>query len=656
VLEHHQEELQSPSLHSSESLASSRAHWRYPSSKEFQKMSHHEETSKAFVLEIHGIESVHLDKRSWGRPARRKLPMFRIDAEIKIVIMEHTTKDTCKELPPSKVTMIGTRSENGKKVSFAMPKITIKLEELLRVRGSWRKDTPKDWDLQISIYLQHNNDAEEFFRHMLPSDSSSLTDPPTRLRMTWRNIQECPEGVEVCPLATKMAFDDTDEQLDFGLATRMYWTSSRAESILASHNQQLNRSSSQAFQYPTPPPQPSATKSMDYELTFVYADKTVTRFGLKCPFDPCSKRKFDELDALRMHLEAWHDLFKHKLKKQQVVSGVEYWTFECETAEHRADHQRASNTAPDPRDIQIEAPAKPFNQKKFLDEGNEDFQKTARREKSGKVGARVLPPRAAILPKHPEEVRERTHPERKTYRVPKAPPDVSFFRSISKRPLQEGEYISESDDEVEMDWVQQKKDAQMDADQNISEASKRFLRIFDPYMREERITDDYHVGDALIRFVRTQAALWEEEIVREFKTKVTELLEDRLISKDVHAACFRIADEHVLPVRRSEGGRARVPLSAALDKLNGSPQARRVDKGEGKSKGRAQMTETGQITPQTADSDGDVEMRDAAESARATDAPPFDLCLCGEQVSLSRSRPFVVCESVVSLGQILKPS
>ena len=650
ALEIHRQELQSP-VQPSKTSTFSRAHWRYLSSKELQKMSQHEE-AKAFVLEIQGIEPLKLDKSSWGRPARRKLPLFRLDVDIQITIVEHSTGFECKKLPSAQVTMIGTHSENGKKVSLAMSRSTVKLEDLLRVPQSRRKEEPKDWDLLISIYLQDNNDAKEFFEHVASPDSPLLTDPPTRLRTTWRNILDCPEGVKVHPLSTSRNSSSTDGQLDFGLATRMFWTSTKASSILAGHNQQLNDSSSQAFQYPTPPPQPLASNGMDYELTFVYADNEIKRHGLKCPYDPCSKRNFAQLDDLYMHLETWHDLFKHTLKREQVADGVEHWVFECEVAEHRADQQRASNTAPDPRDITLIAPKRPFNQKKYLSEGNDDFQKTARREGKGKIGTRVPPaPRAAIPPRQPGEVQDRTLPRRRTYRVPKAPPNVTFFRSISKRPLQEGEYISESDDEVEMSWVQQKKDAQMAADPSIPEASKNFLRVFDPYMREERLQDDYHVGDALIRFVRAKATLlWEDKTVSEFKVKVTKLLEDNIISKDIHIACIAIVDEHT-PAARPEGGQIRAPLSAALDRLNGSPRPgrhKRIDKG----KGRAKMSETGQITPQTADSDGDVEMRDsaAAESVQSAGTPPFDQCLCGDYAALSRGRALVACESVVSLA------
>jgi hypothetical protein len=605
-------------------------------------MSEHVENNRAFVLEIQGIEPVKSRRKSWGRPAVKRAPLFRQNVDVQITIVDHSTGHEVKKLPSTQVPMVSTHTENGKKVSLAMPTCTVKLEDLLRVpRSSWRKEPPKDWDLLVSIYLEDTSHAREFYEHMAPSDSRLLADPPSRLRTTWHNIRDCPKGVSVQPLSSD------DVQLKLGLAVKMSWTSATAESILAGHNRQINK-----FQYSSPPLQSSGEKK--YELTLIYPgppEKRLTRYDLRCPHDNCSGRSgFALPDDLFMHMSDWHVLLKYTPKKQKVLDGVEYWTIEIETADHKAEQQRASNAAPDPRDIQIIAPSKPFNQRKYLAEGNDEFRKTARREKKNTSASRAVQaaPKATISPRHPNDVQDRTHPELRTYQVPKAPPDVTFFRSISKRPLQEGEYISESDDEVEMEWIQLKKEAQLDTDQNIPEPSKRLVRIFDRHMSDERLADDYHVGDALVRFVRTKSLLlWEDATaVDEFKAKIDELLQDNIISNDVHSACIRLVDEQNPATTSTQ---ARVPLSAALNTLNESSP--RKKKGKGKGKARV-LSETGQITPQTADGDGDIEMRDATVAPlESTDKPASHLnrCLCGEHALTSRNRPFVVCESVVSI-------
>lgn len=66
--------------------------------------------------------------------------------------------------------------------------------------------------------------------------------------------------------------------------------------------------------------------------------------------------------------------------KSSTVDGVETWQFTSEVSDYHADYKRASNAAPDPREIQMLAPSVPFNQKKYLDESNDDFQKEARLE------------------------------------------------------------------------------------------------------------------------------------------------------------------------------------------------------------------------------------------------------------------------------------
>jgi hypothetical protein len=70
------------------------------------------------------------------------------------------------------------------------------------------------------------------------------------------------------------------------------------------------------------------------------------------------------------------------------------------------------------------------------------------------------------------------------------------------------------------------------------------------------------------------------------------------------------------------------------------------------------VTDTGHLTPITADSDGDLETREAILSTDIfrthhgkQDMPiPYDLCLCGADAQASdRNSPLVACSSMVRL-------
>jgi hypothetical protein len=643
VLELHRQELEtSPLLAQSHNPfpAVSRAPWTFPSNVSLRKMIEDDNNGRALVLQIKGIEPWKPGQPHRGQPTRKKGPLFKLEVGVQITLFEQQSLDTYK-LPEANASLLGIHSENGKHVSLDMPKSIIKLTDLFQAQeSSWKTSDVSDWEVMVNLNLRGTQDAEEFYMHMAAPDSFLQEDLPTRLRMRWSNIQDLPVGDKVQSLTVGK------HEVGFGLKFSIYWSSTTGDSILTRHNQRLSRSR-RGPQYPTPPPQRPTPINAKFEITYEFAHDIWVSHGLQCPSSPCSRKNYSSLDDLRMHLESAHSLIQYGLSKEREADGVQYWTFKCEVADFRAEYQRASNAAPDPREISYVAPRSLYNQQDFLEESNRG-RKTKRTNEQRTLSAvsRVKRP-----PKHPDEVQQRILLERRTFPVPKAPPDVTFFRSISKRPLQEGEYISESDDEVEMDWVQQRKDAQITTEVNLSEATKRLLLVFDPFMREERLHGDYHMADALVRFSRAKASLlWRDGIFDEFKVKLASLLEENIISEQIHDACINIVEDVDRTSISESGHQTGVPLSIALNRLNRTMRPTRVNKG----KGRATLTDMGQITPQTAVSDGDAEMRDASADMGSEEpiinASSYELCLCGEDALASLSRPSITCESIVSLS------
>jgi hypothetical protein len=498
--------------------------------------------------------------------------------------------------------------------------------------------------MMISVSFTDNMAAEELYAFM-GLDTSHV---PTFLSTTYGNILKCPPGRFILPLKA------ASKPLGIGLEVCMYWHDTSGDSILTKSNRRLKSSVQSPRSYPTPPLEAEPR----YRLTFVYGNETIERTKPVCLH--CTKPKtLSTIPDLQMHLKAWHEYFDYEITDKGVdKNGVEHWLFESEVADHKsAPNQRASEHADEPFDVRVLAPQQPFNRQKFL-QGDNGYQQRARVEKTLKQGkAKVDVPATITVPKqrkHQSEVQARPQKPKRTYVIPKAPNGVTFFRSISKRPLKEGEEITESDDELDEEWMTLRKHAELDKEE-LSESATRFLRIFDDFMHEEGLHSDFHAGDAIVRFSRQHGArLWKEELTHEFREKLNELLEDSIISSELHLGALEIVNAQKTTTDSFLQRLAELDVQHPLGHRADTAPKPTTDR---KGKGKAIVTETGNLTPITADSDGDVEMHEAtiAETEAMTRVqgessdPPFDQCYCGQDAIASPGVSGIVsCCSVVS--------
>lgn len=661
-------------------LAHKQARWTIPSSETLKAMVEEDNAQKAFVLEIRGVGPLGPQEGAVSQPAQKKVQLFRINVDVHVTIIdpESPARNITRRI--SEVPMVGTWSHPHKDISLDMQKIVFKVEELLRLRGSkdrsaLRKSHAKGWALDVSLHFRDRGQAINFYSHALPIELSSprdhlmdLTlppesslrrDHPMHLVMQWQNILECPpEDLRTQPLAVA----GTQKELPLGLKLNMYWTDS-TDSILAMYNRRLNSSTPRLLSSTPPSLKKSEPNAPKYDLTFQFSDKTFKTQGLICPYWSHREKTIPSVDYLRSHLIFFHEI-ECQATKVKEFNGVQYFRIICEVACPRPDQQRASNAAPDIHDHRILAPKQPFNQRRFLDEGNEDFQKAARLEK---IGGRVRSQTPGAVakpaqPKRPDEVQERAKHARKSFKVPQIQQGRTLFRSISKRPLQEGEDISESDEEVDiMNWLQEREDARIDADSSIPAPKKRFLKMFDPFIRNERPQANVHVSDAVLRFARSKAEnMWKEEVVVEFEQKLNDLLADRIISTEIHAACLSIVKKHK-PLARTSNDLSNeiahldvntsrtLELPSARDRL-GKPNKskRKSDSGKGKTK----ATDMGHTAPQTTNEDSDIEMIDESVFAAVIKATvnklQYDQCLCGKDaLATANAGAVIVCEHPV---------
>ena len=147
-----------------------------------------------------------------------------------------------------------------------------------------------------------------------------------------------------------------------------------------------------------------------------------------------------------------------------------------------------------------------------------------------------------------EQIPDLEPPRKKRFTVPPAPPDMQFYRLHSKRVVQPGEVLSESDDEVDQAWLQRRHTAALASQPGLRPPERRFLRRYDRHMLAEAPSSTVHQAEAVVRFCRANAA-WlarQPRIRLEFHRKAAQLrLQGLLTWVTIGACCSIISDAGV---------------------------------------------------------------------------------------------------------------
>lgn len=628
-----------------------RSKWRPPSWDTLDDMITLETSRGSFELNVHGFKPLnpnHAFANDRDEPHRKARPLLKVRSTIYVTVYRESSEFPHKSLPAQIATVEGKDSNHSTKAAVEMDPMTIQREDLSVHQDEDGPRFDKSYKLGLSVNFNSWQDAEELYQHMGYDATGPSTS--TRLSTSYANILDCPEGTTLLPLTASR------ERLGFGIEMSMYWRDTSDESVLMASNRQ-QRNSVAPLSYPSPPTE----SEPKYFVIFFYGEGKAWRSGLGCPH--CPRRTPATFLEFEMHMKNFHERFNYRIFNDgEDVAGV--IQLRCETHQPNRYIETARSLS-DPYHHQIPAPW----------QWEATGPLTPLPAPGGPVvfGAGLAPSNGVPSLRQspldgtwdPEKVRDIPIRKKRIFQVPKAPPDVIYFRSFSKRPFIEGENVGESDDEVDMSWMETRKDAEMQKLTLISESTKRFLKIYDKHMAEEGVQSGRCLGDALVRFVRKNATLvWQQDVVDEFKRKMNELLEDNMIVEPVHSWCIKTVegqrpgsrDASDLTQRLAGLGVQSTQTSSSSDIINQSPARRRVDKG----KGKANVTDTGNLTPITADSDGDIEMREVvASSSRPStaqqpleleiDDPPYDLCICGNDARINaHGRDVISCSAIVS--------
>ncbi|KAF2003095.1 hypothetical protein P154DRAFT_561567 [Amniculicola lignicola CBS 123094] len=501
--------------------------------------------------------------------------------------------------------------------------------------------------LLITLNLSNNKQGQSILSFLETQGQCSSP----RWVARWNNILSCPEGYQLLPLECEGVGSER-KSLGLALEVLMEWA--------VPHDVAVHKSIKNDIRH-TMSAQSNASSAMSGGgLPQIL--ETKYRCG-EC------NRSFGHIDELHMHLKLLHG--DYNWHRSQILSPSEQrWQFKrsksTSLGANAWEFELSTNLVSS--GITILAPLRPFDKRKYLDEDNVDWQ----------LEALCIFPRRQTnsVPDIGQEVTQRARtiqqaaPSKRRYKIPKAPDGVTLFRSLTKRPLQDDEEVTESDNDTDLDWIQSKKAAAIDGDPKIPERAKRFLKCFDLFIREERILYEVYIGDVITRFVLAKGTwLWKEDLVGEFVKKALELVEDEIITKAVLLECRQILLEEkreiveVAPhtVQESESisiaaSNSRIPLGPATNAAMNAG-IRVTDKG----KGKAKVVDTDYPTPQT-DEDGDVEMQNADDDITTPDgeafpettipgnremfALPLNQCICGEDPRIFHNKkPRIYCES-----------
>jgi hypothetical protein len=185
---------------------------------------------------------------------------------------------------------------------------------------------------------------------------------------------------------------------------------------------------------------------------------TVPRYT--CPF--CDGREFRNLTNLHFHLITSHDLFQFKVKQSRPANGLRSSENFVEVFVDLAKEPtvgRASDHVPDHRTFRWIRPAQELDVHRILQgdwswvNDKRGISLPSRRDIfTGNTLVSMPTPRKIDL----NEVEELPAKKKRKYRVPEPKNGLSgpvFIRSKSKRFVRPGEELSESDDDVDEEWL-----------------------------------------------------------------------------------------------------------------------------------------------------------------------------------------------------------
>ena len=417
------------------------------------------------------------------------------------------------------------------------------------------------YDMQLALLPANVTDLWPPMDFLAPAPKISQrmeADGPVRFPMLlaqWRKLPRLPETTTESLLEGLAYQDGKRYKTKLSLKLEAAWSSSSSQ--LTSYNASRRKALSPVPHLPSPVSDHDTLGpiiSVTWTFHGLWKHLPPLEFdGYLCPL--CQRRPLASMDTYDFHLATGHDLFKFKLVSSTSSAGIRR-KIDVEVLVDVTDtfSAKSSNNVLDQREMNWQKPQTLFDLEAFL-KGDETWI-----GKDNKSNNRLNPTRPTlgntpsnsgdsapteipiVIQSRPaDEVPDLPLPDRKKFAVPAAPPGIKFFRLTVKRPLREGEYISESDDEMDGNWLLQKHNDTIESFSDMSQSEKRFIQLYDRHMLEENLSSNLHFREALVRFCRLNRNLLRApDMNKEFYKNAARLLMQGLISPQLYRECANI--------------------------------------------------------------------------------------------------------------------
>ncbi|MCJ1374336.1 hypothetical protein MMC20_005568 [Loxospora ochrophaea] len=523
-------------------------------------------------IEVKGIK----DKRDkvrtrelYSEPPHKRLRISSIRAQCALTIWDSRFPRAEQLVKQSRACTITSADsqQSQKKVDIAMDEPFMLRADELFVQSSQGRNSKfgigSAYLMQIAFQAA---DASELW----PPPSLQLKEPKIRevedhgelvrfplLLAKWSKLPQCPHPGAL--LEVSNFHDGKSYRTKLGLDIEASWSAACTPLML--HNQRIRERSPLAAQLPTPLSETEPLRSIIVVKWLfqgrITPDEVPTYSSYICPF--CNDLDLKNMDAFHFHLINSHDLLKVHIVSEgtRTVDGRAKMAVKVNVDVADDYRERAANHVLDDREMVWKKPNTWFDLQAYLDGDERWLGKIKRRN------VNLVPPKLSKLSRSasgdldgsedhelktraPEDVPDMPFPARKKHTVPPAEDGMKYFRNGIKRPLREGEAVSESDDEINESWLWQKHDETVNSFSDLSTAEKEFITCYDKSIMAENVSSRYHVGEFLIRFCRVnQKWLKREDMRTEFHKKAADLALHGVVAFPLIRACKKIIDEPV---------------------------------------------------------------------------------------------------------------
>ncbi|KAI5210432.1 hypothetical protein E4T39_00009 [Aureobasidium subglaciale] len=428
----------------------------------------------------------------------------------------------------------------------------------------WKKEGLKDAALGIGITCFNSEDAFELLSAIDTDISSGQAVSPEQaeLRTAWKRLPACPDS----PLPLRRYYHESEARPNPGVSKKLEYLfdvdiswSPKAElsgtPLAMCNNITQTIKSKKRPQFPSTAQRPTIC-----HITYVFdggvmGSRSIARTRLSCVFCP-DRLPHTTFDRLHFHYLSHHDHFTFQVHAPPATNSS--WIIRTVHVElSPPKYERASDNVSDQREITWIKPEVPFDLQQYLSEGgfnawavgkqsaSKIFVKTIKPSliRKGVARAKGSPangqPPISRPPKPPEEVKDIPPRKRLKYSVPDIE-GVTLFRAESKRIIEPGEVLSESDAEPDDSWLwirHRKEDFSQ-----LTGAAREFVTLFDDHLVDEpTIHGRVQLCEVVVRFVKKYALrLGQPHMLQELETKFNQLKRRKLIRQNYIDYCFAL--------------------------------------------------------------------------------------------------------------------